>query len=300
MAPKRKGKSIARAASTPAADEDAMVIDSPKPQAKEATKPSFDILNDPWTDEQETSLFKGIIKWKPAGNNLFQYARLWLISQHFRMIALSEHLRNHGYDPTAEKHTRIPGIWQKLRTLYNLEILDERENSFDYEDGDDKFLEFQLPVDYEETMFLKGKRSSSEPPSSPSALDRSPSPQGTRKRKRGDTVTQKNMRASTIEGTDEPRTSPIHSSPPPKTTRTGRSTNKSMGRVKADSSSRQPSKDTTMDEEEATEGTEEGGDDDEEGTSSQASPKASKAASKSKADAAAKSQGASRKSKRKR
>ncbi|TVY34418.1 Chromatin modification-related protein [Lachnellula subtilissima] len=293
MAPKRKGKSTARAASTPVADEDAMVIDSPKPQqVEEPPKPSYDILNDPWTDEQETSLFKGIIKWKPAG-----------MHKHFRMIALSEHLRNHGYDPTAEKHTRIPGIWQKLRTLYNLDILDERENSFDYDDGDDKFLEFQLPVDYEETMFMKGKRSPSEPPSSPSELDRTPSPHGTRKRKRGDTVTQKNMRASTIEGTDEPRTSPVHSSPPPKTTRTGRSTNKSMGRVKADSSSRQPSKDTTMDEEEATEGTEEGGDDDEaeeEGTPSQTSPKASKATLKSKADAAAKSQGASRKSKRKR
>ncbi|TVY86860.1 Chromatin modification-related protein [Lachnellula willkommii] len=294
MAPKRKGKSTARAASTPVADEDAMVIDSPKPQqVEDPPKPSFDLLNDPWTDEQETSLFKGIIKWKPAG-----------MHKHFRMIALSEHLRNHGYDPTAEKHTRIPGIWKKLRTLYNLDILDERENSFDYEDGDDKFLEFKLPVEYEETMFMKGKRGSSEPPSSPSELDRSPSPQGARKRKRGDTVTQKNMRASTVEGTDEPRTSPIHSSPPPKTTRTGRSTNKSMGRVKADSSSRQPSKDTTMDEEEATEGTEEGGDDDEaeeEGTPSQASPKASKATLKSKADpAAARSQGASRKSKRKR
>lgn len=214
------------------------------------------------------------------------------------MIALSEHLRNHGYDPTAEKHTRIPGIWQKLRTLYSLDILDERENSFDYEDGDDKYLEFQLPKDYEETMFNKGKRGPSEPPSSPSELERSPSPQGTRKRKRGDTVTQKNTRASTVEGTDEPRTSPIHSSPPPKTTRAGRSTNRSMGRVKADSSSRQPS---TMDEDEATEGTEDGGEDDEaeeEGTPSQASPKPSK--SKGKSDPPTKSQGASRKSKRKR
>jgi MRG-binding protein len=216
------------------------------------------------------------------------------------MIALSEHLRNHGYDPTAEKHTRIPGIWQKLRTLYNLDILDDRENSFDYEDEDDKFLEFQLPAEYEEKMFMKGKRSPSEPPSSPSELDPSPSPQGTRKRKRRDTVTQKTTRASTMEGTDEPGTSPIHSSPP-KTTRAGRSTNRSMGRVKADSSSRQPSKDTTMDEEEATEGTEEGEEDEaEEGTPSQASPKTSKAVSKSKAGPPAKSQGASRKSKRKR
>ncbi len=60
------------------------------------------------------------------------------------MIALSEHLRNHGYDPTVEQHTRIPGIWQKLRTLYNLDVIDERENSFDY-DEPDKFLDFKLP-----------------------------------------------------------------------------------------------------------------------------------------------------------
>ncbi|TVY62910.1 Chromatin modification-related protein EAF7 [Lachnellula suecica] len=294
MPPKKKGKG-ARAASTPVPDEDAMAVDSPQ-QVEEPAKPSYDILKDPWTDEQETSLFKGIIQWKPAG-----------MHKHFRMIALSEHLRHHGYNPEIEKHTSIPGIWQKLGTMYNLEILDERENSFDYDDGDDKFLEFQLPEEYEETMFMRGKRSASETPSSPPRMEeRSPSPQGTKKRKRGDTVTQKNTRASTIEGTDEPRTSPIHSSPPPKTTRAGRSTNRSMGRVKADSSSRQQSKDTTMDEEDATEGTEDGGEDDEaeeadeEDTPSQPSPKASKASSKIKSDPPAKSQGASRKSKRKR
>jgi MRG-binding protein len=65
MPPRKKTKGGNQAASTPAADEDAMIIDTPK--VEEPVKPSYDILKDHWTDEQETSLFKGIIKWKPAG-----------------------------------------------------------------------------------------------------------------------------------------------------------------------------------------------------------------------------------------
>ena len=43
--------------------------------------------------------------------------------KHFRMMALSQYLRSHGHNAD---HTRIPGIWAKLGTLYNLPILDER------------------------------------------------------------------------------------------------------------------------------------------------------------------------------
>lgn len=46
--------------------------------------------------------------------------------KHFRMIAISENLRNHGYTSSRDDHTRIPGIWEKLNSLYNLEALDER------------------------------------------------------------------------------------------------------------------------------------------------------------------------------
>ena len=46
--------------------------------------------------------------------------------KHFRMIAISENLRNHGYTSARDDHTRIPGIWKKLNGLYNLEALDER------------------------------------------------------------------------------------------------------------------------------------------------------------------------------
>jgi hypothetical protein len=62
MPPRKKAKGSVRAASTPAADDDAMVIDTLQ---AELSKP--DPTKDPWTDEQETSLFKGIIRWKPAG-----------------------------------------------------------------------------------------------------------------------------------------------------------------------------------------------------------------------------------------
>lgn len=70
MPPKKKAKGTARAASTPVADEHAMVIDSPTVESKAVQEPAQrndELLNDPWTDEQETSLFKGIMKWKPNG-----------------------------------------------------------------------------------------------------------------------------------------------------------------------------------------------------------------------------------------
>ncbi len=144
-------------------------------------------------------------------------------------------------------------------------------------------------------MFLKGRKKpnedeSSEAPSSPPQLGRSPSPPGgTRKRRRADTVPTKN-RADTVDDTDEARTSPAQS-PPPRPGRAGRSTNKSIGRLKGGSTSRRQSKDTTAtadtaDEDDGGEETEEVAEEDEqdaEGDEETASPKPSKA-SKAKAD----------------
>lgn len=42
------------------------------------------------------------------------------------MLAISEYMRSQGYAPADAEHTRIPGIWEKLGTLYNLPALDER------------------------------------------------------------------------------------------------------------------------------------------------------------------------------
>ena len=43
--------------------------------------------------------------------------------KHFRMLSLSNYVKNSGFN---EEHTRPEGIWQKLETLYNLKTLDER------------------------------------------------------------------------------------------------------------------------------------------------------------------------------
>ena len=167
------------------------------------------------------------------------------------MIALSEHLRNHGYDPKIEPHTRIPGIWAKLGTLYNLEVIDERENSFDYKDADTiekKYLEFSLPEeDFGDMMWTKGMVALSNADSSPPRLNEaSELPEPSKKRKRADTVTMSRARASTIEDTDEPKSSPAPSSVA-KPGRLPKSGKRSSSRLKGESSDRHASKDTTVD-----------------------------------------------------
>ena len=97
------------------------------------------------------------------------------------MIAISQHLRNNGYTTPGDEHTRIPGIWKKLQSSYNLEALDDRvsihgslgvwnfgpymlmkiqENSFGDDGLDDNdpakepFSQFRLPqAEFGEGMF---------------------------------------------------------------------------------------------------------------------------------------------------
>jgi len=64
MPPRKKAKPNVPAVETPVADEDAMAVDTPTAEDEE---PAYDMLKDPWTDEQESSLFKGLMKWKPNG-----------------------------------------------------------------------------------------------------------------------------------------------------------------------------------------------------------------------------------------
>lgn len=60
MPPRKRAK--ASAASTPLRDT------QPKtPQESSVVQSQDDILNDPWADEQESQLFKSMMKWKPTG-----------------------------------------------------------------------------------------------------------------------------------------------------------------------------------------------------------------------------------------
>jgi MRG-binding protein len=109
---------------------------TPQPKAAAEVTPTTtdnspdkpDILKDPWTDEEEILLFKSMIRWKPTGTLFNPLSVIWLTLQglhkHFYMIAIANALSSHGF---ASNHTRIPGIWAKLRTLYDLDALDERE-----------------------------------------------------------------------------------------------------------------------------------------------------------------------------
>lgn len=173
--------------------------------------------------------------------------------KHFRMLAISEHLRNHGINPDFETHTKIPGIWAKLRTLYNLDAIDEREN---YDDEEKKYKDFGLPqMEYGDTMWarrLPDPEDPSEAPTSPPEMElddptanKPPSVSGGtggRKRKRGNTVAADNAsvagstartRGSTVEDTEED--TPLPSSPIAKSSRGTRSQKRAAAKAKAES-----------------------------------------------------------------
>lgn len=82
--------------------------------------------------------------------------------KHFRMLSISEHMRSQGYAPSEAEHTRIPGIWKKLETLYNLPGLDEREDTLiadtsdDAEGSQELYCPFELPdEEFGEMMFAR-------------------------------------------------------------------------------------------------------------------------------------------------
>ncbi|EXJ63964.1 hypothetical protein A1O7_00299 [Cladophialophora yegresii CBS 114405] len=157
-----------------------------------------------WTVPQESALLQAITRWKPVG-----------MHKHFRMIAIRDHLLSTGLIAPEDTHTSTAGIWRKLHMLYDLDRLDEREDSIvgdaagmgststststSKSEPDDYWREFELPrADFEELMWQKRFA-----PEGASAVgsSRPQSPAGIAAR-----------RESTIADTDEPRSSPVSAS----------------------------------------------------------------------------------------
>lgn len=121
MPPKKKSRiSTAASPAPPPSTKDTPAADTSHEDDEAAAQAEFDasVVADPWTDEEEIGLFKGLIKWKPTG-----------VHKHFHILSLQQYLLSNGYIHPGAPHTRIPQIWAKLRTLYDLDALDERENA---------------------------------------------------------------------------------------------------------------------------------------------------------------------------
>ncbi|KAG8422521.1 hypothetical protein J3459_010263 [Metarhizium acridum] len=196
MPPRKRARGQAVATPSATRDDDAMDIDTPAAsEAGDRSKHGAPNYNNMWTDDQVASLFKGVIRWKPAG-----------MHKHFRMIAISEHLRNHGFDPDIYQHTRIPNIWDKLRTYYNLDLIDEREY-FDDDESEDKYVDFTLPHShFLDSMMQRAVADCSEAPTSPPQLELSPGLSHARRRTRSGTAskTRATDAEDTEDGTDAP------------------------------------------------------------------------------------------------
>jgi MRG-binding protein len=179
MPPRKKAK--ASAASTPLGDTQPQT-----PQASGQTQSQDELLNEPWADEQETQLFKSMMKWKPTGitpqpRHEANFNLLILgLHKHFRMISIHNDMRSHGFVTEDAPHTRIPGIWKKLNQLYELDALDERENQYAFSEDPDpddpdeavNIPDFELPEDeFGELMWQKRfHRESSAAASSPAVM----------------------------------------------------------------------------------------------------------------------------------
>ncbi|EOD50490.1 putative ct20 family protein [Neofusicoccum parvum UCRNP2] len=124
MPPKKRAKPSTSAATPHASTPSKTPTKDLPPSAFPAH--TIDVLADPWTDDQETSLFKNMIRWKPTG-----------LHKHVHMVQIASSMSREGFSyqmaPGGGRdyapHTRIPGIWKKLGELYDLDALDERENA---------------------------------------------------------------------------------------------------------------------------------------------------------------------------
>lgn len=66
MPPRKRARGAATATPS-AARDDAMDVDAPSAGSAATAKGALPNLDNLWTDDQVASLFKGVIRWKPAG-----------------------------------------------------------------------------------------------------------------------------------------------------------------------------------------------------------------------------------------
>ncbi|KAG0380166.1 hypothetical protein BGX24_009781, partial [Mortierella sp. AD032] len=77
--------------------------------------------NNSWDESMEMALFYAATKFKPVG-----------MHKHFRMVNLHKHFNKHSPTPCT-----IAELWDKLESMYDLQTLDEREDSGLFADEDD-------------------------------------------------------------------------------------------------------------------------------------------------------------------
>lgn len=68
MPPRKRAARTARRDSTASGDAVEQPAEDASTLAEAESARDQVVASDPWTDEQETSLFKGMIKWKPVGS----------------------------------------------------------------------------------------------------------------------------------------------------------------------------------------------------------------------------------------
>lgn len=71
-----------------------------------------------WSIQQEIVLFRAICRFKPAGQH-----------KHFRMLSIYQMVNNSNVTSDTDGPVSMPEIWEKLATLYNLDGLDELEDT---------------------------------------------------------------------------------------------------------------------------------------------------------------------------